>query len=573
MPMAASGADVEGTLEEVNRLLRRLEVPDGGLHHGGGVLSVTLRGVADAQARLFRLLDFRLQGHEHALAEIRQQAQTENSRRGARFVELTEILAGHGGVLAELQQHQKEEPHRRQALLAELSTEFQVQEKGVNELAERFDNVEAVVRELRHHASEVVAETQQLRTSEGEVRSRLSRCKEEVVDLWRVYEEMNAKQNTALAKLHDQLQQPMAKIQKELQQQAASVAELQRRCAERQRSRVQRLEAEVAEVVSAAPSRENSFSPLTSATGPPPAVERAPSPCFQRGRSGSLIASTSTAILHERDRSPVGSSLSMSGVRTAVPSGCSSVPASPVGTSASSACVRTSVLSGNNLAQHEGSGFGSISASSCHGRALQPVGSGFGSLSASSCRDDSAALQPTSCSAFGGGDGGGGGSASCNDSGLQPVGSGWSSGFGGSASTTAAPSASFSSSRSAWAPAMQDSPGGAYVSMQAASTVSSLSAARQAHARRPSLASSDDATLLEGSRERVKDVPSWPTSGGQTALSFGDMSSLRDCSRDYGKPCASLLGSTLPDLPRPKRVTPVNVESNRQTVFSERSRC
>lgn len=281
--MTAAVSEADNVLEEVNRILRRLEAPDAD-HHGAGWLSVMLRAVAEAQARLFRSLEFRIHSQDAAITEIRQQSAGENARRSNRLVELTEILAGHGAVLVELQQYRKDEPMRRRSLLAELESRFQGQEAGVVEIAQRFGNTETMVGELRKHAAEMVSEMQQLRTSDGEMRTRVTRCKDEILDLWRLEEEVTAKHSSTIAAL-----------QQQQQRQAASLAELQRWCAGRQRSRVQRLEAEI--TCSSRPASCEA-SPLSSAA-PPPRGSASPSPSSRCITTGGAVFRGSSPRLSE----------------------------------------------------------------------------------------------------------------------------------------------------------------------------------------------------------------------------------------------------------------------------------
>lgn len=284
---------LESVLEEVKSVLRRLEAPDVEIQ-GAGRLSVILRGVADAQARLFRSLEYRLQVQENCVSELRQHNASENARRSQRLVELTEILAGHGGVLAELQQFRKEEPSRRQSLLAECSSFFQAQERGVVELAQRLDGTDALVADLRRYASEQSVELQQLHKAEGENRSRVNRLKEEVMELCKYNEETFSRHNGALLKL-----------QQSVQQQDLAVSELQRWSTGRQRSRVRQLEAEVAS--SAVPSRESSPSPLSS-SATWARVGFIPSPGGMDSRGGSLNAPVASFISQTQHRLLNGSS-------------------------------------------------------------------------------------------------------------------------------------------------------------------------------------------------------------------------------------------------------------------------
>lgn len=291
--MALVVPDADSVLEEINRVLRRLEGPDA--HHGAGLLAVTLRAMADAQARLLRSFDFRIQGQDTAIAELRQQNAGENARRNARLVELTEILAGHGVVLVELQQYRRDGPTRRRSLLTELESRFQRQEAGVMELAQRVENSEVMVGELRKHAAEMVSEVQQVRTSDGETRMRITRCKDEILDLWRLHEEVANQQGSAVAA-----------VQEQQQRHSACLSELQRWCVGHQRARAQRLEAELK-----SPSRATS----------PTAANRTTSP------TGSPLSST--ALRGSLSASPLSSSAARRSSLS--PSPNSWCPTTPVG--------------------------------------------------------------------------------------------------------------------------------------------------------------------------------------------------------------------------------------------------
>lgn len=237
--MTAMVVDVDSMLGEVNRLLHRLEAPDVALP-GAAWLAVTLRGMADSQARLFRAFEFHLQGQENAIAEIRQQSNAENARRSSRLVELTEILAGHGTVLAELQRHRKEEPARRRSLKSELEVLIHGQEASVVGLAQRLDGTEAMV---HAHVADLISGMQQVRAAGAEQALNMERLRETCFDQAKFYEEVSASHGSHLTQLQQQHQLS-----------SHAIAEVQRWVAGRQRSRVQTLETMQKEQVQATPS-------------------------------------------------------------------------------------------------------------------------------------------------------------------------------------------------------------------------------------------------------------------------------------------------------------------------------
>jgi len=259
-------ADFDGTLAEVSRLLRRLEMPDVDLP-GAAWLAVTLRAVADAQARLFRSIDFHVKAQENAIMEIRQQNHGENARRNAKLVDLTEILAGHGTVLVELQQYRKDEPTRRRSLKAELEARFQGQDAVAVQLVQRVDAFEGMLTELSQHGNHLAEELHQTRCLQVET---IAKCQEETQRRGKIVEDVQFLQQQAQVSNH-------------------SLAELQRSVAGRQRSRVRQLEAELSWSASANQSAE--ASPLQSASS------RVASPNQTAGRGGSLVASTGVAVL------------------------------------------------------------------------------------------------------------------------------------------------------------------------------------------------------------------------------------------------------------------------------------
>eukprot|EP00443_Scrippsiella_acuminata_P018286 CAMPEP_0115266668 /NCGR_PEP_ID=MMETSP0270-20121206/51586_1 /TAXON_ID=71861 /ORGANISM="Scrippsiella trochoidea, Strain CCMP3099" /LENGTH=254 /DNA_ID=CAMNT_0002682771 /DNA_START=24 /DNA_END=785 /DNA_ORIENTATION=+ len=152
-----------------------------------------------------------------------------------RLAELAEILAGHGAILQDLQVFKAEEPVRRRTWLVGVESSLQGQQVALQNMAHRMDSAEASVAELRQRLAEDGILMHRLSTSEGEFRNRLARCKDEVSDLWRLHEELSARHNVALAEFRQQQQTHWGEI-----------VELRRWGTSRQRSRVERLEAELA---------------------------------------------------------------------------------------------------------------------------------------------------------------------------------------------------------------------------------------------------------------------------------------------------------------------------------------